>query len=133
MDTSIGTAQERAALLHTPELQDSDAQHHTAAMLDLPTKTVDEDVAEGLEFEHNLTFRQAFGIYYKAILWCLVISTCVIMEGYDQILVQSFFAYPQFQIKFGELRYQMHPAWAHSLVLFSMGLLSVASGTKLSS
>ncbi|KAI8314702.1 Alpha-glucosides permease MPH3 [Colletotrichum sp. SAR11_59] len=102
MDTSIGTAQERAALLHTPELQDSDAQHHTAAMLDLPTKTVDEDVAEGLEFEHNLTFRQAFGIYYKAILWCLVISTCVIMEGYDQILVQSFFAYPQFQIKFGE-------------------------------
>ncbi|KAJ0277553.1 hypothetical protein COL940_004444 [Colletotrichum noveboracense] len=121
MDTSIGTAQERAALLHTPELQDSDAQHHTAAMLDLPTKTVDEDVAEGLEFEHNLTFRQAFGIYYKAILWCLVISTCVIMEGYDQILVQSFFAYPQFQIKFGEYvgrgptGYQLSAPWQAAL------------------
>ncbi|KAF0328422.1 maltose permease MAL61 [Colletotrichum asianum] len=126
MDTSIGTAQERAALLHTPELQDSDAQHHTAAMLDLPTKTVDEDVAEGLEFEHNLTFRQAFGIYYKAILWCLVISTCVIMEGYDQILVQSFFAYPQFQIKFGEYvgrgptGYQLSAPW--------QAVLSNASG-----
>lgn len=37
----------------------------------------------------------------KAILWSLVISTCVIMEGYDTNLLGNFYAYPSFQKKYG--------------------------------
>lgn len=36
--------------------------------------------------EPNLTIREAVRVYRKAILWCLLTSACVIMEGYDMIL-----------------------------------------------
>jgi len=79
------------------------------------------DAADADQAEHSLTIKEAIKIYYKAIGWCLVISTCVIMEGYDQILVQSLYAYPQFQIKFGEYvgigttGYQLSAAWQAGL------------------
>lgn len=34
-----------------------------------------------------------------AIFWCLAVSMCIIMEGYDTILIGNFFAFPQFQRK----------------------------------
>jgi SP family general alpha glucoside:H+ symporter-like MFS transporter len=43
--------------------------------------------------EKEMTIRQAIMAYKKAILWCLVISTCVIMEGYDTNLLGNFYAY----------------------------------------
>lgn len=76
---------------------------------------------ESITVEHNLTPLQAIKAYPMAIFWCLVISTCVIMEGYDQILVQSFYAYPQFQLKYGEdvgvgpTGYQVSAAWQSGL------------------
>ena len=36
--------------------------------------------------EHALTPSQAIKTYPMAIFWCLIASTCVIMEGYDTIL-----------------------------------------------
>jgi hypothetical protein len=33
--------------------------------------------------EQDLTVRQATRAYPMAIFWCLAVSTCVIMEGYD--------------------------------------------------
>ena len=33
--------------------------------------------------EKAMTVREALRVYKKAVLWSLVISTCVIMEGYD--------------------------------------------------
>lgn len=49
--------------------------------------------------EHNLTPGQAIKAYPMAILWCLAVSMCVIMEGYDTILIGNFYAFPQFQRK----------------------------------
>lgn len=43
--------------------------------------------------EKDMTLRQAIKAYKKAILWSLVISTCVIMEGYDTNLLGNFYAY----------------------------------------
>jgi SP family general alpha glucoside:H+ symporter-like MFS transporter len=43
------------------------------------------------------------------------------MEGFDQILIQSFYAYPQFQIKYGtyvgigSTGYQLSAAWQSGL------------------
>lgn len=41
---------------------------------------------EATETEHRLTPREAIKAYPMAIFWSLMMSTCVIMEGYDTIL-----------------------------------------------
>lgn len=46
--------------------------------------------------EKEMTVRQALMAYKKAILWCLVISTNVIMEGYDTNLLGNFYAYRKY-------------------------------------
>lgn len=84
-------------------------------------KSLSYDAEESLLVEHNLTVLEAIKAYPMAMFWCLVISTCVIMEGYDQILVQSFYAYPQFQIKYGKYvgsgntGYQISAPWQAGL------------------
>lgn len=47
--------------------------------------------------EHNLTVRNALKLYPKAVMFSLLLSTAVIMEGYDLSLMGSFFGYPQFK------------------------------------
>jgi hypothetical protein len=49
--------------------------------------------------EQRLDVRQAIRAYPAAIFWCLAVSMCVIMEGYDTILIGNFFAFPTFQRK----------------------------------
>lgn len=51
--------------------------------------------------EKEMTIRQAINAYPMAIFWSLIISTCVIMEGYDTNLLGNFYAYPSFQTKYG--------------------------------
>lgn len=53
------------------------------------------------EFEHNLTFTEAVKYYKKAILWSICLSTGIIMEAFDSILITSFFGFPSFTKKFG--------------------------------
>ena len=57
--------------------------------------------AENTDEEKSMTTLQAIKANRKAIFWSLIISTCVIMEGYDTNLLSNFFAYPSFQKKFG--------------------------------
>lgn len=87
-------------------------------------KTIALDAGESSAVEHNLSVYQAINAYPTAIFWCLVVSMCVIMEGYSQILVQSLYAYPQFQKHFGSLIgrdasgasiYQLTAAWQAGL------------------
>lgn len=42
---------------------------------------------EGARRQEHLTIRECFRYYPKAIAWSLLVSTCVIMEGYDTILI----------------------------------------------
>jgi SP family general alpha glucoside:H+ symporter-like MFS transporter len=44
------------------------------------------EAKEALATEHALTTAQAVRAYPMAIFWCLMVSMCVIMEGYDTIL-----------------------------------------------
>ncbi|KAK4678933.1 hypothetical protein QC764_001060 [Podospora pseudoanserina] len=54
------------------------------------------------EKEQNMTLLQGIKLYPKAIAWSLLISTCIVMEGYDICLVNNFYAFPQFNQKYGE-------------------------------
>lgn len=54
--------------------------------------------------EHNMTLWQGLKLYPKAIGWSLLFSTVIIMEGYDVVLMGSFYAYPTFRKKYGNLQ-----------------------------
>lgn len=43
--------------------------------------------------EHELTLKQAFRLYPKAIAFSLIFSAAVIMEGYDLALLGGFYGY----------------------------------------
>ncbi|KGO43508.1 Major facilitator superfamily domain, general substrate transporter [Penicillium expansum] len=56
-----------------------------------------------IEKEHNMTAIQALKLYPKAVAWSLLLSCAIIMEGYDVVLIGSFFAFPAFNMKYGEI------------------------------
>lgn len=88
------------------------------------TNEVATDAQDSVAIEHSLTPWQAIKAYPMAVFWCFVVSTCVVMEGYDQILIGSLFAYPSFQVKYGTFvgvtnttrsGYQLSAAWQAGL------------------
>lgn len=56
---------------------------------------------EGADLEYNLSPWDAIKAYPWAIFWSLMVSMCVVMEGYDTILIGNFYAFPAFQQKYG--------------------------------
>ncbi|KAJ9635994.1 hypothetical protein H2201_000005 [Coniosporium apollinis] len=75
-----------------------------------------------VEAEHSMGIAKALKAYPKAIFWCLAVSMCVIMEGYDTILIGNFYAYPEFARKYGQqvqtddgLEYQLTAPWQAGL------------------
>ncbi|KAK9328871.1 hypothetical protein V1520DRAFT_327847 [Lipomyces starkeyi] len=72
------------------------------------TEQVDPDVSHDLlaeakdatDQEHQMSIK----LYPKAVRWSFVLSLAVIMEGYDLILLGSFYAFPTFVRKYGELQ-----------------------------
>ncbi|KAI1086454.1 sugar transporter [Rostrohypoxylon terebratum] len=75
------------------------------------------------EKEHKMTLMQGLRLYPKAIAWSILISTCIVMEGYDISLVNNFYAFPQFNQKYGvattnadgTVSYQVTAAWQAGL------------------
>ncbi|KAJ5757354.1 uncharacterized protein N7511_006048 [Penicillium nucicola] len=53
--------------------------------------------------EHSMTLWQALKLYPKAVGWSVLLSSTLIMEGYDLALLSSMYASPAFNKKFGEL------------------------------
>ncbi|KAL7927389.1 general substrate transporter [Trichoderma austrokoningii] len=81
---------------------------------------ITDKAKQGAEAEHNLAPLQAIRLYPKAIFWCLVVSACVIMEGYDTNLLGNFYAYPEFAKKYGKFNegsgnYQLTAPWQAGL------------------
>ncbi|KAK9323817.1 general substrate transporter [Lipomyces orientalis] len=78
-------------------------------------KELNLNAKTGAEVEQYLSPLQAIKVYKKAVFWSLVVSMCVIMEGYDTSLISNFFAYPSFAKKYGEyfpgVGYQLTAAW----------------------
>ena len=74
---------------------------------------------EGTILEHELSILECIKAYPIAIFWALMVSMCVIMEGYDTILIGNFYAYPQFAKKYGTffpgVGYQLTAPWQAGL------------------
>ncbi len=63
------------------------------------TQNPDQGAHDRSHVEQSLTVREAIRAYPMAIFWCLAVSFCVIMEGYDTILIGNLYAFPTFQRK----------------------------------
>lgn len=69
-----------------------------------PSKThhnVIENARAAAAKEQQMTLLQGIKLYPKAIAWSVLISTCIVMEGYQISLVNNFYAFPQFNEKYG--------------------------------
>jgi SP family general alpha glucoside:H+ symporter-like MFS transporter len=85
-----------------------------------PQETEFEDAKLAAEEEHQLTLRQAIRLHPRAIMWSVLLSTSIIMEGYDIVLMNSFFAQPAFSQKYGSFdpgtnKYQISASWQNGL------------------
>ncbi|KAK9490428.1 general substrate transporter [Lipomyces doorenjongii] len=71
------------------------------------------------DFEHQMKLLESFKLYPKAVLFSMIISIAIVMEGYDLTLIASFFGYPTFREKFGvrlaDGSYQVTPHWQSGL------------------
>ncbi|KAF4959243.1 hypothetical protein FSARC_10759 [Fusarium sarcochroum] len=96
---------------HELEQLDLDDQHTQ----DLIRRAEESDAAD-----RQLTINQALKKYKKAVFWSLFLSTSLIMEGYDLVIITSFYGQTQFRERFGVYddkteRKQITPAWQSGL------------------
>ncbi|KAG9231327.1 alpha glucoside transporter [Amylocarpus encephaloides] len=57
---------------------------------------------EAIQNERQLTLKETFKLYPKAVLFSFIISLAVIMEGYDTNLMGNFYPFPEFKNRFGD-------------------------------
>ncbi|GFF46187.1 maltose permease MAL61 [Aspergillus udagawae] len=60
------------------------------------------EAKQATDEEHAQSLWQALRANRKAVMWSVLVSLSIIMEGYDTILMGNFFAYPTFQKKYGQ-------------------------------
>ena len=54
------------------------------------TSSILKDAKAAAEKESSMTLWEGVRLYPKAIAWSVLISTCIVMEGYDISLVTNF-------------------------------------------
>jgi MFS transporter, SP family, general alpha glucoside:H+ symporter len=77
------------------------------------------DAAAATAAEHKMTLREGLRLYPKAICWSMLLSLAIVMEGYDTILLASFYALPEFKRHYGVRApsgdYEITPSWQAGL------------------
>ena len=96
--------------------------HATKADLGLVSQEAAELVRKaqaGDAVDQTLTVKQAVKKYKKAVFWALALSLCLVMDGYDVVVITSFYGQPQFQRRFGSPigggAYAISAAWQSGL------------------
>lgn len=54
--------------------------------------------------ERSQTIWQAIKTHHKAIGWSVLLSTAIVMEGYDTLILSNLYGLSQFQDRFGDLQ-----------------------------
>ncbi|KAF4446995.1 putative alpha-glucoside transport protein [Fusarium austroafricanum] len=99
-----------------PHVESTDAGLDHLKNADLHDKALANEALEATADEHSYGVWQGLKTYKRAAFWSIVISTTVIMEGYDVTLLSSFYGYPRFREKYGtfldeENGYQISANW----------------------
>jgi SP family general alpha glucoside:H+ symporter-like MFS transporter len=64
-----------------------DATFRRASVVDANFGDITDDAAKATQAEHNMTLLEGLRSYPKAVGWSILISTAVVMEGFDTILI----------------------------------------------
>ncbi|KAL8243766.1 hypothetical protein R6Q59_010024 [Mikania micrantha] len=91
---------------HVDPTKSSDELYHGLSASVPGLRRLSADARAATEAERKLTFWSGCRLYPKAIAWSLLLSTTIIMEGYDLTLINSFYAFPIFRRSYGE---PIHP------------------------
>ncbi|EPS45445.1 hypothetical protein H072_614 [Dactylellina haptotyla CBS 200.50] len=60
-----------------------------------------DEAAFATDQEVKMTLKEGIKLYPHAIGWSVLLSCAIIMEGFDVVLITSFFGFPQFNKKYG--------------------------------
>ena len=75
--------------------------------------------SEAAAKETNMSFLANIKLYSKAVAFSMILSTCIIMDGYDKNLLQRLFAFAPFQRRYSEQQpdgsYQLSASWQAGL------------------
>lgn len=98
----------------------SDTVVHRAADHQPNFKRLIHAAKEATEAEKHMTLWQALRLYPKATLWSILLSTAIVMEGYDTLLLGNLYALPAFSRKYGILdpkskKYVVSAPWRSGL------------------
>jgi len=52
-----------------------------------------DDARDATNMEHNMTVREAVKLYPYAVGWSILASTALVMEGYDLVVIGSFYGF----------------------------------------
>ncbi|KAK5655196.1 hypothetical protein OQA88_6095 [Cercophora sp. LCS_1] len=82
----------------------------------IPSADLASDAKNAADSEHRMTLLQAIKTYPKAVAWSVLLSSTLIMEGYDLALVGNLYASPMFKQKYGVYdpatdKYVISAAW----------------------
>lgn len=85
-----------------------------------PQPVMASDAQTAADAERQMTLWQAIKTYPKAIGWSFLLSSTLIMEGYDLALLGNLYASPAFNRKYGVYdadhnNYQVSAAWQSGL------------------
>lgn len=89
----------------SPDVIEHHAKEEGAFSAQDRSDTLDDLIANAkaaTEKEQKMSLWQGIKLYPKAVAWSVLISTCIVMEGYDICLVGNFYGFPQWNRKYGE-------------------------------
>lgn len=103
-----------------PEAQTDDlAVRRVSVIRTAVDESTVHEAAAATEAEHSMGLLKSLKLYRKACLWSIFLSTCIVMEGFDIVILNNLYAYPPFQRKFGieqaDGTYQLTAAWQSGL------------------
>lgn len=99
-------------------MADKETQQSTAAHLMAPN----QEAQHAADEEKSMGLFQAIKLYPKAVGWSVVLSSALIMEGYDLALLGSLYGSPMFNQKYGVFnektgKWAVQPSWQSALLV----------------
>ncbi|EMG47890.1 putative maltose permease, partial [Candida maltosa Xu316] len=94
---SVNSLDEKATTSHSSVAENPNVDDYISKFLDMSNTARAED-----ERDKTMSLKECIKTFPKACLWSVIISTAIIMEGYDTNLLASFYAYEGFAKKFGK-------------------------------
>lgn len=81
-------------------VDDEAVRRMSVANPDIPQ--INQEARNATRNEQNMTIREALRLYPNAVVFSIIFSTAVIMEGYDLSLMGSFYAFTPFKNFYGD-------------------------------